>query len=80
MDAFNSALSFQLLHYPNFLLQLLEEAATKCLSNETLSDVVKIRLVNLPPNSEISKLSVSDIINSSSSLIQLVGTVIERRH
>lgn len=74
--AFNSALSFQLLHYPNFLLPLLEEAATKCLSNETPSDVVKIRLINLPPNSEISKLSVSDIINSSSSLIQLVGTVV----
>lgn len=77
---FDPAFAFMIIHNPIQLQSLFEETLNE-LCKSYCQDLVGIRscrvlFYNLPAIPEISKFSISSILNSTTSLIQLSGTVV----
>lgn len=86
--AFDPALGFASLQYPYLFMGLMTEALEEVVrisssltsGSSSQSDAKKrsyqIRFVNLPPTEESTKFSVNSIAHGTTSLIQLIGTVV----
>ena len=89
---FDPAVGFMVIHHPNHILRIFDEAIFQAQSNLVNSEVFRvkhrgrlgtvkkhchIRIMSLPPTEYLNKATVSDIrANDITSLLQISGTVV----